>query len=168
MPTYRTPDVYVEEISVFPPSVAEVATAVPAFIGYTAKATRDVEGDLKNVPTRVTSLLEFEQLFGGVPTLDVSKVLLDDAGNFLRAELGTGVNFGPVVLRRDSISIRGDQTSWSMVDQLGVFNGVLLLQSSGSRADDSKMVAFSEVPNYVALFALLEELGHRPSALTRP
>lgn len=90
MPTYRTPDVYVEEISVFPPSVAEVATAVPAFIGYTAKATRDVEGDLKNVPTRVTSLLEFEQLFGGVPTLDVSKVLLDDAGNFLRAELGTG------------------------------------------------------------------------------
>ena len=33
MPTYRTPDVYVEEISVFPPSVAEVETAIPAIVG---------------------------------------------------------------------------------------------------------------------------------------
>jgi len=32
---YKTPGVYVEEISTFPPSVAEVATAIPAFIGYT-------------------------------------------------------------------------------------------------------------------------------------
>ena len=39
MPTYRTPDVYIEEISVFPPSVAEVETAIPAFIGYTANTT---------------------------------------------------------------------------------------------------------------------------------
>ncbi len=31
MPTYKTPGVYVEEISLRPPSVAEVATAVPAF-----------------------------------------------------------------------------------------------------------------------------------------
>ncbi len=38
--TYKTPDVYVEEISVFPPSVAEVATAIPAFIGYTEAAKR--------------------------------------------------------------------------------------------------------------------------------
>jgi hypothetical protein len=32
---YKTPDVYVEEISLSPPSVAEVETAVPAFIGHT-------------------------------------------------------------------------------------------------------------------------------------
>ncbi|OUL37356.1 phage tail protein [Nostoc sp. T09] len=36
--TYKTPGVYIEEISKFPPSVAEVATAIPAFIGYTEKA----------------------------------------------------------------------------------------------------------------------------------
>jgi len=35
---YKIPGVYVEEISLFPPSVAEVATAIPAFIGYTEKA----------------------------------------------------------------------------------------------------------------------------------
>ena len=33
MVTYRTPGVYVEEISTLPPSVAEVSTAIPAFIG---------------------------------------------------------------------------------------------------------------------------------------
>ncbi|MCB9267866.1 MAG: hypothetical protein H6558_22820, partial [Lewinellaceae bacterium] len=37
MAIYKTPGVYVEEISTLPPSVAEVATAIPAFIGYTQK-----------------------------------------------------------------------------------------------------------------------------------
>jgi len=36
--TYKTPGVYIEEISKFPPSIAEVATAIPAFIGYTQQA----------------------------------------------------------------------------------------------------------------------------------
>lgn len=38
--TYRTPGVYIEEISKFPPSIAEVETAIPAFIGYTQKAAK--------------------------------------------------------------------------------------------------------------------------------
>lgn len=87
MPTYRTPDVYVEEISVFPPSVAEVETAVPAFVGYTARATRLTAGDLKNVPTRITSLLEFETLFGGAPELDLDHVDLDAGNRFVSATL---------------------------------------------------------------------------------
>ena len=64
MDTYITPGVYVEEISIFPPSVTAVATAVPAFIGYTAKAFGENGEDLTNIPTRVTSLLEFETFFG--------------------------------------------------------------------------------------------------------
>ncbi|MCP4665438.1 MAG: phage tail sheath family protein, partial [Deltaproteobacteria bacterium] len=63
MPTYKTPGVYVEEISTLPPSVAEVSTAIPAFIGYTEKAVKDGE-DLKDKPTRVTTLLDYEQMFG--------------------------------------------------------------------------------------------------------
>lgn len=35
MSNFTTPGVYVEEISTLPPSVAQVATAVPAFLGYT-------------------------------------------------------------------------------------------------------------------------------------
>ena len=54
---YKTPGVYVEEISKFPPSVAQVETAIPAFIGYTEKRP-------SAEPTRITSMLEYETLFG--------------------------------------------------------------------------------------------------------
>lgn len=64
MPTYKSPDVYVEEISVFPPSVAEVETAIPAFLGYTQKARRTADGDLLLKPTKIYSFKEFEDLFG--------------------------------------------------------------------------------------------------------
>ncbi len=38
MATLSTPGVYVDELNGFPNSVVPVATAVPAFIGYTPKA----------------------------------------------------------------------------------------------------------------------------------
>jgi phage tail sheath protein FI len=65
MPAYSTPDVYIKEIKVFPPSVAEVESAVPAFVGYTFQATRDSPDDLNLKPTVIYSFTEFEQLFGG-------------------------------------------------------------------------------------------------------
>ncbi|PWB25002.1 phage tail sheath C-terminal domain-containing protein [Flavobacterium sp. HTF] len=61
---YKTPGVYIEEIVKFPPSVAQVETAIPAFIGYTEKATKKTAGDLINDPTRITSLLDYENYFG--------------------------------------------------------------------------------------------------------
>lgn len=62
--TLRTPGVYVEEISKFPPSVAQVETAIPAFIGYTEIAKKEADDDLLNEPTRITSLLEYITYFG--------------------------------------------------------------------------------------------------------
>jgi len=85
MPTYKTPDVYVEELSVFPPSVAEVETAIPAFIGYTARATKLVASDLRNTPTRVKSLLEYETYFGGAPEIVLAEVALDNSNEFVSA-----------------------------------------------------------------------------------
>ncbi len=38
---YKTPGGYIEEISKFPPSVAQVETAIPAFVGYTELAVVD-------------------------------------------------------------------------------------------------------------------------------
>ena len=64
--TYRTPGVYVEEISVFPPSVAEVETAIPAFIGFTEFAKKG--GVDVTEPLQITSLKEYEQYFGGPKT----------------------------------------------------------------------------------------------------
>ena len=55
---YKTPGAFIEEVSIFPPSVAQVETAIPAFVGYTKKGP-------VNDPTRITSLLEYETLFGG-------------------------------------------------------------------------------------------------------
>lgn len=58
MATYKTWGVYVDEISTMPPSIAEVETAIPAFIGFTET------GD-KNKPRRITSLFEYQLYFGG-------------------------------------------------------------------------------------------------------
>jgi len=78
MPTYKTPDVYVEEIPVFPPSVAEVGTAIPAFVGYTAKAWKNAENDLRLKPTKIYSFTEFENFFGG-PVADEIHVTIKTA-----------------------------------------------------------------------------------------
>lgn len=72
MPSYATPGVYIEEIAVFPPSVAPVATAIPAFIGYTEKALGDQAESLTKVPVRITSLLEYERYYGFAPIQDMA------------------------------------------------------------------------------------------------
>lgn len=60
----RTPGVYTTEIPTLPPSVAQVSTAVPAFIGYTQQAL-DYDGlDLNEKPTKIFSLKEYEDFFG--------------------------------------------------------------------------------------------------------
>ena len=64
MAVYKTPGVYVEEIPKFPPSVAPVETAIPAFIGYTEVTTDQVVDDLIHNPKRITSLVQYEQFFG--------------------------------------------------------------------------------------------------------
>ncbi len=74
--TYKSPGVYIEEISKFPPSVAQVETAVPAFIGYTEKAQKN-GAHITNVPTRINSMIEFESWFGGPDPVSVSVTLLD-------------------------------------------------------------------------------------------
>jgi len=67
MATMKTPGVYIVEKNAFPNSVVEVATAVPAFIGYTEKA--DNKGkSLRNKPWRITSMSEFHNYFGFAPT----------------------------------------------------------------------------------------------------
>lgn len=75
---YKTPGVYVEEIAKFPPSVAQVETAIPAFIGYTEKATNKIKGDLKGIPTRITSLLEYETWFGFAKPEKTISVTIND------------------------------------------------------------------------------------------
>lgn len=58
----KTPGVYINEINAFPNSVVPVATAVPAFIGYTPQAEYEGKSYL-NKPTKITSFAEFQAIF---------------------------------------------------------------------------------------------------------
>lgn len=61
---YKTPGVYVEEIRKLPPSIAQVETAIPVFIGYTEKAEDARGNNILNEPKRITSMLEYDRFFG--------------------------------------------------------------------------------------------------------
>ncbi|MGK7926384.1 MAG: phage tail sheath family protein [Spirulina sp.] len=79
MPTYKTPGVYIKEISLFPPSVAEVETAIPAFIGYTEKAMKVATNDLILKPTKIYSLKDYERYYG-YPAADEIALTVDSDG----------------------------------------------------------------------------------------
>ncbi|WP_020570402.1 phage tail sheath family protein [Neolewinella persica] len=83
----KVPGVYTQEISVLPPSVAAVPTAVPAFLGYT-QLTQDADGQsLINVAVKIQSQKEFEALFGFGPELRLTEVFLDAQLRFLRSDV---------------------------------------------------------------------------------
>jgi phage tail sheath protein FI len=64
MKPMKTPGVYIVEKNAFPNSVVQVATAIPAFIGYTEFALNGKKS-LTMKPWRLSSLAEFHQCFGG-------------------------------------------------------------------------------------------------------
>ena len=92
--SYKTPGVYIEEISKFPPSVAQVETAIPAFIGYTESAFIDGEDyhseDIIK-PVKIGSLPEYEFFFGGAP--DPTEISVDlNADNSVKSAKVNSIN----------------------------------------------------------------------------
>ncbi len=64
--TYLTPGVYVEEVPSGSATLSAGATAVAAFVGFTAKAPKDDPNDPEGLkPRLVTNWSQFEQLYGG-------------------------------------------------------------------------------------------------------
>ena len=81
----KTPGVYIVEKSAFPNSVVEVATAVPAFIGYTEKA--DNKGKtLLNKPWKISSMAEFHNYFGSgsKPVFKIRKAEEGEEADFIQ------------------------------------------------------------------------------------
>ena len=70
--------------SKFPPSVVEVETAIPAFVGYTG-ATQYKGENLLNRPVAVNNLLEFQAIFGPAPLVGNFVVSVDEDGNVVGA-----------------------------------------------------------------------------------
>ncbi|MBP5988053.1 MAG: phage tail sheath family protein [Azonexus sp.] len=154
MPTYRTPDVYIEEISVFPPSVAEVETAIPAFVGYTEKVGLITADDLKNVPRRIKSLLEYESYYGKGPVHTVTKANIDEAGNFLSADISNSyVMYDSLRLFYDNgggdcyiVSVGAYKTAGSPVDRDELKTGVQAV----ARVDEPTILLFPDAATMVA------------------
>lgn len=58
----KSPGVYIDELNAFPNSVVPVATAVPAFIGYTPQALYEGKS-YTNVAQKITSFAEFQAIY---------------------------------------------------------------------------------------------------------
>ncbi len=66
MNNFTTPGEYIEETPRIPSEIKQDETAVPAFIGYTAKS--ELNGNTTALlfkPTKINSISEYENLFGG-------------------------------------------------------------------------------------------------------
>jgi phage tail sheath protein FI len=81
----KTPGVYVNEIPSFPPSIAQVATAIPVFVGYTQMAIMNGKNVI-NQAVRISSLVEYITYFGMGPNL-TAQVTLNSAIDTTVAEV---------------------------------------------------------------------------------
>ena len=103
MAEFKTPGVYIQEISTLPASIAPVATAIPAFIGYTNQRIENDETFAVNIPKRITSMLEFEEMFGGAFNEFFNVTMTDPAADETNPQLSivyreTNGNASPYLL----------------------------------------------------------------------
>ena len=64
---YKTPGVYINEANAFPTAVVGVATAEPAFVGYTEAALDPVSQKPLTAPIKIASMADYRSYFGGPP-----------------------------------------------------------------------------------------------------
>ena len=85
MAEFKTPGVYIQEISTLPASIVPVATAIPAFIGYTRKRTRNGSSFGVNIPVRISSYLEYLEVFGD-SFYELYQITISDGPSFSVAD----------------------------------------------------------------------------------
>lgn len=95
MAEYKTPGVYIQEVSTLPASIAPVATAVPAFIGYTAKSIKNGAPIPINSPTRISSYLEYKEFFGESYPESYGITLSDGPEGNVAVDIADPTNFSP-------------------------------------------------------------------------
>lgn len=71
----RTPGVYVQEVPNSVPSVVQVETAIPAFIGYTEKGS--------SLPTKISSMDAYRMTFGAASTEDIGEFQIHSDGSII-------------------------------------------------------------------------------------
>lgn len=135
--SYKTPGVYVEEISLLPPSVAQVETAIPAFIGYTETGP--------DVPLKITSMLEYEEHFGG-PNPQAFEISLEDEAPFLP----------------ESAAASGGESPYLMHAVLQMFfangGGPCYIVSAGDYDSEAETPSLDEISDYSELKSGLDKI----------
>ncbi|GAB4107767.1 hypothetical protein GCM10028791_02140 [Echinicola sediminis] len=137
--TYKTPGVYIEEITKFPPSVAQVETAIPAFIGYTKMAVIDgVDYHAESIvkPIKISSLPDYEFFFGAGPEPTTLEVNLN-SDNTVKSTVVNGINLLYDSLRMFYANGGGDcyivsvgdyNTDASNIDKQALLDGLKTLE----------------------------------------
>lgn len=94
--TQKIPGIFIEEKNAFPNAVVEVATAIPAFIGYTEKAVYNGKSAV-NRPIRITSLSEYVACFGGGfhPTFKLESPSVGDNRKLMLGGAEMAIKFAP-------------------------------------------------------------------------
>jgi len=158
---YKTPGVYVEEVSVFPPSVAQVETAIPAFIGYTEKGPTS--------PEKIKSLVDYEMLYGSAAN-ELPEFVIDGDGNITGDIPGTPVyklyhalqlyfanGGGPCYI----ISVGNYTADADNIDPTELESALALLR----KEDEPTMILFPDAPGntdlYKAAMQQCADLGDR-------
>jgi len=95
MADFKTPGVYIQEISTLPASIAPVATAIPAFVGYTSKRQKNGATLPANRPVRVSSYLEYKEIFGESYPEDYGVILTGAADGSTVVTVTDPANFSP-------------------------------------------------------------------------
>lgn len=110
------------------------------------------------------SLSEFFQLAALVEAI-VTERLLPTYRQALDQE--AGARFGPVTLKRHGIGINGSDFSWEEIEEYAICNGGLVVTPFAYEDFTGEFVRFGEIPNYLVLLRLLEELNKRPAEAYR-
>jgi hypothetical protein len=97
------------------------------------------------------SLLKYDELAQRIMS-ETASALLSKA----RKRLDEGVSFGPIELDRKGVTIEDDFYSYEDLRQTRVRNGHILLYFPKKRQYEYPL---AEIPNYLVLFGLLDELG---------
>jgi len=144
-----TPGVYVVEKTSFGKSAVALPTAIPAFVGYTEKAVKDGKS-LINKPTRITSLADFENLFGG------------NAKHLFQLETATGDEFD-IEVNGVRYELKTTGARFMLYDSLRYYfangGGVAYIVSAGTfKKADGEANSVSKV----ALLTALQSLETQP------
>lgn len=132
--SYKTPGVFIEEIPKFPPSIAAVETAIPAFVGYTARAEKNGESIIGQA-VKIGSLLEYTTLFGEGAVPQAIAVTTSDATNNYAVQTVT-IDNGNQFYLYDSVRLFYDNGGGDCyivsVGQYDLTNGAVIGEADGT------------------------------------